>query len=56
MMFFIVGDNTNNDGFLREGCEGRKVRSTGAKRTPEQPDPTMEGHAQNSEQLIVINE
>ena len=29
---------------LREGCEGRKVRSTGAKRTPEQPDP--KGHAQ----------
>ena len=39
---------------LREGCEGRKVRSTGAKRTPEQPDPTKEGHALNSEKGLGI--
>jgi len=41
-------------GLSREGWKGRKVRSTGAKRTPEQPDP--KGHAQNSEKGLGIRE
>ena len=53
--FFILPDrlerpklrllhSVRNDGFCVRDGKGL-VQSTGAKRTPEQPDPTKEGHA-----------